>query len=352
MSTPDQLKTRQVKLQLSQALGRKLVPSKNPIDKELVDLRTKAKTDVLLVLEDQMAEGIKKHLSFLEASAYLKEVGIDLEKAKMEAAKQHGRWGLVKALQKRGVINNNSEYPALFDNVQFTSKGIHELIMRQEAGETWMPIFDAGAMTPDEMFTVLFTESRIPYDADSFKNLSQLRRIDPKDIPDLVNLNAKTHVEQLDAFLSAYKKAAPLEPTGARVLFTSDKSEVTRTNTTATQEMQAFAKGEMAFVDPNADIIRFRTKMDAGLRKIAGRQGNFDGMTDEAYRAFLDNAFADKAIDEYMPNRESVTSYPNYAFEDSWIPAFYFDIHDRKVYINIYHPDDYDIYLGSRISLG
>ena len=116
--------------------------------------------------------------------------------------------------------------------------------------------------------------------------------------------------------------------------------------------MQAFAKGEMTFIDPNADMIRFRTQMDAGLRKIEGRRGNFDGMDKAAYRAFLDKAFADRSIDECMPDREKVTRYPNYAFENGGVPYLGFHPNVREVSVYCFDPFDANALLGSRISLG
>jgi hypothetical protein len=208
-------------------------------------------------------------------------------------------------------------------------------------------------MTPDKLFAVLFTEGGVPHYTNTFglESLAKLRRIDPKDIPNLANLAGKSFEEQLYAFKVAYKKAAPMKPTGARVLFTSD-SKVTRTCISSTQDMQAFAKGETSFLDPNADFLRFRAQMDTGLRKIAGRRGDFDGMDEKAYRAFLDKAFADKTIDEYMPDLEKITRYPNYAEEFGHVLRL--DCASGVGIVRIfacnpgYAPRD----MGSRISLG
>jgi len=294
-----------------------------------------------------------KRVSFAEAVKLL-EGKLDLEAARTDAVKSHGRWGLVDALVKAGAIEDASKYGVLFDKATVNEADLKKVRESLERGEKVLPIFDSGEMTPDELFAVLFTEGGVPHYTDSygFQNLAKLRKIDPKDIPDLANLAGKSYEVQLAAFKAAYKEADPMEPTGARVLFTSDKREVTRTSTSATQDMQAFAKGEMSFLDPNADFLRYRAQMDAGLRKIAGRRGNFDGMTDEAYRAFLDKAFADKTIDEYMPDREKITRYPNYAFENGGVPYLYFSSDSRKVSVHYFNPDNANDNLGSRISLG
>ena len=294
-----------------------------------------------------------KRVSFAEAVQLL-EGKMDLEAARTDAVKSHGRWGLVDALVKAGAIEDASKYGALFDKATVSEADLKKVRESLERGEKVLPIFDSGEMTPDELFAVLFTEGGVPHYTDSygFQNLAKLRRIDPKDIPDLANLADKSYEEQLAAFKAAYKEADPMEPTGARVLFTSDKREVTRTGTSATQDMQAFAKGEMSFLDPNADFLRYRAQMDAGLRKIAVRRGNFDGMDEKAYRAFLDKAFADKTIDEYMPDREKITRYPNYAYENGGVPYLIFPSGPRKVHVDYYDPDLAFGLLGCRVSLG
>ena len=295
-----------------------------------------------------------KRASFAEAVALLKGK-MDLEAARTDAVKSHGRWGLVDALVKAGAIEDAAQYGALFDKATVSEADLKKVCESLDRGEKVLPIFDAGEMIPDELFAVLFTEGGVPHYTDSygFKNLAKMRRIDPKDIPDLANLAGKSYEDQLAAFKAAYKEADPLEPTGARVTFTPDKRDVTRTNTSATQDMQAFEKGEMTFVDPNADMIRFRTQMDAGLRKIAGRRANFDGLTPEAYRELLDKAFREQTIDEYMPDRKKVTRYPNYAFENGGVPYLDFRTGYREVYVYCVNPAHAaGAPLGSRIWLG
>jgi len=294
-----------------------------------------------------------KRISFAEAVKLL-EGKLDLEVARTDAVKSHGRYGLVDALIKAGAINDASEYGALFDKATVSEDDLHKVLESLERGEKILPIFDAGEMTPDELFAVLFTEGGVPHYTESFgfKNLAKLRRIDPKDIPDLQNLHEKSYDEQLAAFKAAYKEADALEPTGPRVTFTPDKLEVTRVNISAVEDMQDFAKGKMTFIDPSADFLRYRAQMDEGLRKIAGRRGNFDGLSNEAYRALLDKAFADKTIDEYMPDREKVTHYPNYAFESGGVPFLSFGAAARKVGVSDYSPVDAFDDLGCRISLG
>ncbi len=319
----------------------------------VIEEQTRMRTETRDATRATIEHEPKKRVSFAEAVKFF-EGKLDLEAARTDAVKSHGRWGLVDALVKAGAIEDATKYGALFDKATVNEADLKRVREMVERGEKVLPIFDSGEMTPDELFAVLFTEGGVPHYTDSygFKNLAKLRRIDPKDIPDLANLAGKSYEEQLAAFKAAYKEADPMEPTGARVTFTSDKREVSRTGTSAAQDMQAFEKGEMTFVDPNADMIRFRTQMDAGLRKIAGRRGNFDGMDEKAYRAFLDKAFAEKTIDEYMPDREKITRYPNYAFENGGVPGLDFCPADREVLVFCFNPAAASEYLGSRVSLG
>lgn len=302
-------------------------------------------------------------LSFAESVRFL-DGKLDLEAARTAAVKSHSRWRLVDALVKAGAIKDVSEYAALFDKATIGEADLKKARESLERGKKVLPIFDAGKMTPDKLFAVLFTEGGVPHYTDSygFKNLAKLRRIDPRNIPGLANLARKSREKQLAAFKVAYEEAEPLEPTGARVTFTPDNREVSRTGTSATEDMQVFAKGGMKFVGLNEDMIRFRTQMDAGLRKIAGGRGDFDSMDNVAYRAFLDKAFTSRTfldrvftgrtIDKYMPDRERITRYPNYAFENGAIPGLDFETDSRKVYVYDYVPSGAHVNLGSRLSLG
>ena len=294
-----------------------------------------------------------QRISFGEAVQLLKGK-LDLEAARIDAVKSHGRWRLVGALIKAGVINDATEYGALFDNVTINAADIMKVRASLERGEKVLPIFDAGAMTPYELFAVLFTEGGVPNYTNSygFQNLAKLRRIDPKDIPDLANLAEKLYQEQYAAFEAAYKEADDMRPTGARVTFTPNEREVTRTGTSTAEDMQAFAKGEISFLDPNADFLRFRAQMDAGLREIAGIQVNFDGMSDEAYSAFLKKAFDEITIDKYMPDRKRITRHPSYVFENGGVSGIRFRTDSHLVGVCVCDPDVTGDYLGSRISLG
>lgn len=328
----------------------------------IIEEQTKMRVETRDATQATLEREPEKQVSFAEAARVLSNHRIilggfearSLEEARVHMVREHEQWGYIEALKKAEVIQSADQYGALFDKATFSETDLGKVREMLERGEKVLPVFDAGEMTPDELFAVLFTEGGVPHYTDNygFKNLAKMRRINPKDIPDLANLAGKSYEEQLAAFKDAYKEADPLEPTGPRIIFTSDKLEVSRTGTSATQDMQAFAKGEMTFIDPNADMIRFRTQIDAGLRKIAGRRDNFDGMDKTAYRAFLDKAFADRTIDKYMPDREKITCYPNYAFENGGVPVLHFDPNDRVVYVGYCNPDYADDNLGSRISLG
>ena len=117
--------------------------------------------------------------------------------------------------------------------------------------------------------------------------------------------------------------------------------------------MREFAQCEKRFLDPNADFLRYRAQMDAGLREIAGFLDSFEGMTDEAYRAFFDKAFADKTIDKYMPDSSYFfTYYPNYAYQDGSIPNLHFDFQRRCMIFELDGPAQGHSNTGPRLSFG
>lgn len=295
-----------------------------------------------------------KRVTFAEAVNLLRGK-LELETARTDAVQSHGRWGLVDALINAGTINNADEYGALFDKATINISDLFKVRESLKSGKKVLPIFDAGGMNPYELFAVLFTKGGVPNFRETYgyRNMVRLRRLDPKDIHNLRNLHNKSYKEQCDTFKAAYEKADHLlEPTGPRVTFTPDELEATHVSTSTVQDMQAHANGEISFIDPNSDFLRYRMQMDAGLCKLAGRRDNLDDMSNEDYKAILDKAFTDGTMDEYMPDSKGKTRYPNYAFENGGAPCLEFRTAYRMIFLDSYNPHvDYD-YQGSRISLG
>ena len=111
-----------------------------------------------------------KRVSFAEAVQLL-EGKMDLEAARTDAVKSHGRWGLVDALVKAGAIEDASKYGALFDKATVNEADLKKVRESLERGEKVLPIFDSGEMTPDELFAVLFTEGGVPHYTDIYLSL-------------------------------------------------------------------------------------------------------------------------------------------------------------------------------------
>ena len=330
--------------------------------KELVKglCETREAASVVMAAVDREPE---KRLSFAKAAEFLGESpfmigGFEckgLEAARTEVAKAHGRWNLVNTLVERGTIEDASKYVQLFDKATVSEQDLQKVKEAIERGEKMLALFDAGDMMPDKLCKALFEKAGIPYMKGTYalKDLGKIRRIDPRDVPNLQGLDKHPSREQNAAFQAAYKKAKPFEPTGPRIIFTPDKREVIHANTSAIQEAQAVSKGDIKFLDFAANMLRFRTQMDAGLRRLAGRQGGFDEMTPEVFKEFLVKSFQEKTINPYMPDSENVSRDPLSVFENGQVPGLSFQTaYHRGVVVSYHHPDAARAGLGSRISLG
>lgn len=324
---------------------------------------------------ESAARILKKRLETEAEFLYYEECLRDLEKARDEAVKAHVRWGLVDALIRAGTVKDVDEYGALFDQATFSLTDLREVRRRTERGEKILPVFDAGQMPLDELFEVLFVESGIPWNHvrgdGSFCDLSKLRRIDPLSIPDLQGLYKESFGEQMKVLRAAYERAKPLKPIGPRVLFTPDECEVTHVGTSAIRDMQAFAEGGIKFIDPAADFIRFRTQVDAGLRKIFNirrgaslsesflrafnvwRQKGFDDLSVSACRRFSGKSFRSGVRDVPMPDRRRTTYYPFYLSEHGGVAGLRLldGCHVDKLSFNPLEGDG-DPSVGARVVFG
>lgn len=331
-------------------------PAESPTSQAVSETR-----DAVQAVSDSAEREPEKRVSFAEAVKLL-EGKLDLEAARADAVKSHGRWGLVDALIKAGVIESAEQYGTLFDKVTINEADLKKVRESLERGEKMLPIFDAGTMNPDKLFDVLFTKGGLPHSTQgiAYEKLSTIRKIDPNDIPDLQSLckqpltvDGPSILENRLAFKAAYEKAKPLEPTGSRVIFTPDEHESTHVDTSATEEMFASAKSAIKLMDPNADFIRFRTQIDAGLVEIAGGLENFGNLNTEAYRALLNKTFSDKTIDQFMPDREKITRYSDFVLEDGGVMGLRFLPTTRVARLYWYYPNSSgDGKIGSRPALG
>ncbi len=299
-----------------------------------------------------------RRVSFDEATSFL-HGRLDLEAARIDAMKSHGRWGLVDAVVRTGAINYPSQYGRLFNNnATVNLEDLRQVRERIKCGEKFTPIFDPGVKTLWEMFDILFTRGGIPrYGASSgIHNLYQLRKIDTKTIPNLDNLALASTEVQHAAFITAYYAASPLAPTGPRVIFTPDTKEVSWTSTSATEQLQLLDKGGIKFLDPIAHFLLFRTQVDAGLRALAEGTRNFDDMHNDEYREFLEKAFADQTIYKHLPDLKKTILYPDYVYEIGRVCGFsvpkFLDSKSHKVEMDFHYPDHADSNTGSRIALG
>jgi|CXWL01.1.fsa_nt_gi hypothetical protein len=305
----------------------------------------------------------EKRVSFAEAVKIL-EGKLDLKKALEDTVSSHKRWGLVDALIRAKAIQSPDEYKTLFESVTVSESDLRRIGEGLDRGEKFLPIFDAGQMLPEKLFDVLFLRSVVPYsrEGDAIGNLNELRRIEPRDIPNLQSLGGvpKPGVKPPDvlaAFQVAYERAGELKATGPRIIFTPDKTEVDRSYNFATGDMRDLAKGDVKFLDPNADFIRFRTQMDVGLRKTAKNPEKFDELTTAGFtNRVLHDAFyqGNNDIDALMPDSQNVTYYPNYVFKNGEVLTLNYAKSLHQVCLDTLEPNSkfFGNFGASRISLG
>jgi|GEM_PF-2974441 len=281
---------------------------------ELFATRKSIGTSAVHMLEQQK----EKLVSFSDAAKQLKTVGLDLEKARRQAVHRHKSLGLVSTLKKKGIIQNADQYGALFDTVTFTQKGLAALTEKTKTGSMQLPVFNPGHLSLEELWKVLIVEGRIPFWEYSygFQHISQLRKIDPKDIPGLPTLHEKSYKAQLQAFAEAYKTAPLLMPGLPSVIFTTNTNlyELPDINVdkSATKHNQAALEGAQ-FIDPMSDLIK---RME--IRSYFYREPNF------------------------------ATQYPLYVFENGGIAYLYWDSNSRKLDLDYCRPGRADSRLGSR----
>ncbi|MBA4337143.1 hypothetical protein C0416_05240 [bacterium] len=305
-----------------------------------------------------------KNLSFKDAAEVLKlETGFDLEAAREDAVKTHGRWGLIEALIEKGAIKNESEYSELLGEATISEKGLKGACDLIKVKARMLTAFDPGIMTPDELFEAIFTVKQIGdpdlalyyTDTYAFKNLANIRKIHPENLPDLTKLMKMPDEGQVDAFKEAYNNGEPLKPTGPRLFFTHDCQNVTYTKTSAVEDMRSSVRGDMKFLDPMAGFLAARLRIDAGMKsilKLEGRGAEYARMSENFYRSLLVKFLKNRMIIDHMSDNKNTVRYPGYAFEDGYMPALNFHSNSRMFYAGESSPSVSDKKVGSRIMYG
>lgn len=301
----------------------------------------------------------EKRISLAEA-ANLLEGKLDLMAAREEAVKAHAQWGYIDAMIRAGKLESPEQYRGLFDAVTLSEKDLQIVGADIERGIAYMPILDAGLLFPHEQWKVLFEKIGIPCNPGiakySSENLPFHKKVTPaafKAAGYAINsLHTLNWGDQSKAFKRAYEKTSPLERTGARVFFTPDILDVTRTGGSATRDMQDLANHGFRMLDIGANLIRYRTQMDKGLRAIATEQGfEFNDLDVEGYQRFLIQCFNDGSIGKYLPDqnitRNSDSIYPN---GDGVILCF--DFSKGGIILGCYPSCMGNDYMGSRLALG
>jgi len=308
--------------------------------------------------------GPEKKVSFAEASGILNnEIGFNLEEARNEAVKMHGRWGLIDALVEKGAIKDESEYADLLGQITIGEKGLIQACELIKDKARVLAVFDPGTLMPDELVEAIFTVKQagspdLPLcyiDTYAFQNINNIRKISPEHLPDLTKLMKMPDERQMEAFKEAYKKGESLKPTGPRLFFTHDCQNVTYTKKSVVENIRSSARGEMQFLDPIAGFLAARQRVDIGMRailKLLGRGHEYVRMNDNFYRSFLVKFLRDRTIVDHMPDNKKTVRYPGYALESGCVPALNFHSNNRMFSLNESSPYVSDAKVGSRLMYG
>jgi len=182
-----------------------------------------------------------------------------------------------------------------------------------ERGETVTPIFDAGQFTPDEAFALLInslTNNGIPnYNGYMIDELRLVRRIENGEMPD-------PNDHDIDDLTALYKKSRPIRPTGPRLIFAheKDRSKHEWRNGKVERNLKAFKSGDKKYIDPVADFILARTRLDRKVKPGVNQSLRFEDLDPKLYREYLI-----KKIKAGLVDIELHSSYPNYIDKGGFI---------------------------------
>ena len=294
-------------------------------------------------------------VGFADAAKLLKEqANFDLEKAREQAVQDHTQWGIVQALQKKGLIKDAGAYGALFDQATMSETGLAQFAEQLKQGRLQLPLFDSGLLNDQELFHILIEQAGIPFWNDSYgyKNLGQTRTIDPSQIPNLEKLNRQTPYEtHLAAFKAAYEKPLPWKPGTPRLIAALDANEVGETNISATESAQAALSNGTKYATLGTDLLRFRTQLDRGIKAITKndpREMENDDYHNELKKGLKKPLMSAAPLDAHMPDRQKITQYPLEVLPDGNVLRLYWDPDVREVDVSYWSPRSADVYVGRR----
>lgn len=284
-------------------------------------------------------------VGFAQAAKTLKEkAGFDLEQAREQAVQDHTQWGIVDALQKKGLVKDADAYGDLLGQTTMSETGLAQLVEQLKQGRLQLPLFDANLLSDAELFRILIEQAGIPFWNDSYgyQNLGQARMIDPSQIPNLAKLNRNTPYEtHLAAFKAAYDQALAWKPGTPKLITTLDANEVGETNITATESAQNARTNGTKYATLGSDLLRFRMQLDRGLATITNkdpRQMKNKDYQDALAKGMKKPLIGSAPLDAHMPDRQKVTQYPLEVLPDGRVLGFCWDPGVREVSVYDWNP--------------
>ena len=372
-STFDPIKSPECRLRIA---TRRLKHSigKRVAKRKLITAIRAHEAEVLSILEDAISSrnpddaSNQKLLSWEEATDLLKDV-IDLPAELNKAANDHQRWGIVDKLIEKGFIKDAKDYANLFMQVKVSESDMKKLERGLRNGEEWLSLFDNGKFSPAEIFNILIEDAGIPIlkGNHAYENLSGVRKIDPKNIPNLAVLPKEGLRATREAFKTAAQNAPAFEPKGPSLQFTRNLLEPIDLSLWSTQRLLQAIDGKK-FISPQADLMRFRAQLDITLENLS--QGKklsdlskeeyrrllkeaWEHLTKEAWEHLTKQACEDLTIEPFLPDQNNTTVYPTYVFPDSGdVLSFGWDLAYFMYSLRDCNNGLCDVYSGVRIVLG
>ncbi|MFC1810339.1 hypothetical protein ACFLZH_02460 [Patescibacteria group bacterium] len=239
----------------------------------LKELQSDTKALVKATLDKEKSE---EHVSFAEATKILGKT-FDLTEARDNAMKAHKRWGYIDKLISMRKIKSHEEYMKLFDQVSINKKDLMQVKELIKDGIEIIPIFDAELLLPHELVDALNIDV-ISYTCD---DLDEIKQINPDHVPELYSFTYEFDGtennwpdvgfgdvcgEQKFALIKAYHRTNPLQPTGSRILFTSNV-KFGNSYMSPIKVLQEISKNDEKRLDLCGNILRMKSLHDSMLKE-------------------------------------------------------------------------------------
>jgi len=198
-------------------------------------------------------ELLKHSMPFEEARVFLADY-IDLQEEKDRAIEAHGKWGLIDAFIAAGIVVDEADYIARFNDLYLSKIEMTALRERLQAGEAWQALFTPGELDFETLWQCLFST-----DGTDLK-FSSLRTVKDDEFDTFADEMISAWRDSNIVLRYASTGDAPSPNRMARVLFTPKYDDV-MPGRSGVDELKMIRKG-VRFLDLEAELIRLRADFD------------------------------------------------------------------------------------------